>query len=52
MQQLLKRQIDFWGAVISLILLAIPFALIALAINLDSKGPVIFRYRAIVRARS
>ena len=43
MQQLLKREIDFWGAVIGVIFLAIPFTLIALAIKLDSNGPIFFR---------
>lgn len=43
MQLVLKRQIDFWGSLIALIILAIPFLIIALAIKLDSKGPVFFR---------
>ena len=47
MQQLLKRQIDFWGAFLGLIILAIPFAIIALAIKLDSKGPVFFRQKRV-----
>jgi len=33
---------DFWGALGALLVLAIPFVLIAGAIKLDSKGPVFF----------
>ena len=39
----LKESIDFWVSLIGLSILAIPFAIIALAIKLDSKGPVFFR---------
>ncbi len=42
MQLILKRLIDILIGFIGLILLAVPFALIALAIKLDSKGPVFF----------
>ena len=42
MQQFLKRQIDIWLSLIGLILLAIPFGIIAIAIKLDSKGSVFF----------
>lgn len=48
-QQGLKRQIDFLGALLGLIILAIPFAFIALAIKLDSKGPVFFRQERVGR---
>ena len=41
-QLFLKRQMDFWGALGALLVLAIPFVLIAGAIKLDSKGPVFF----------
>jgi lipopolysaccharide/colanic/teichoic acid biosynthesis glycosyltransferase len=47
MQRLLKRQIDFWGAFLGLIILAIPFTVVALAIKLDSKGPVFFRQERV-----
>jgi lipopolysaccharide/colanic/teichoic acid biosynthesis glycosyltransferase len=39
----LKRLLDILISLIGLILLAFPFLLIALAIKLDSKGPVFFR---------
>jgi len=39
----IKRALDLTVSLIGLILLAIPFAIIALAIKLDSKGPVFFR---------
>ena len=42
MQQFLKRQIDIWLSLIGLILLAVPFGIIAIAIKLDSKGSVFF----------
>jgi len=47
MQRLLKRQFDFWGAFLGLIILAIPFTVVALAIKLDSKGPVFFRQERV-----
>ncbi len=47
MQRLLKREFDFWGAFLGLIILAVPFAVIALAIELDSKGPVFFRQERV-----
>jgi len=43
MQLLLKRLIDLALGFIGLILLAVPFLIIALAIKIDSKGPVFFR---------
>lgn len=39
----LKRALDLIISLVGLILWAVPFALIALAIKLDSKGPVFFR---------
>jgi len=39
----MKRGLDIALSVISLVVLVIPFALIALAIKLDSRGPVLFR---------
>lgn len=38
-----KRTLDVTGATIALVPLAIPFSLIAIAIKLDSRGPVFFR---------
>jgi len=43
LQFVLKRVLDIAASLLSLVLLALPFALIALAIKLDSKGPVYFR---------
>ncbi|MBI4200761.1 MAG: sugar transferase [Chloroflexi bacterium] len=45
----LKRLLDLLGATIGLALLAIPFALTALAIKLDSTGPVFFRQERVGR---
>lgn len=42
-QLILKRIIDILLSLIGFALLAAPFALIALAIKLDSRGPVFFR---------
>jgi|GEM_PF-5861090 len=42
-QLFLKRGLDFTISFVGLILLAMPFAIIALAIKLDSRGPVYFR---------
>ena len=41
----LKRAVDIVGSTLGLILLAPPFALVALLIKLDSPGPVIFQQR-------
>lgn len=38
-----KRAIDFLGALVLILAAAIPMLLVALAVKLDSKGPVIFR---------
>ena len=38
-----KRTLDVTGATIALVPLAIPFSLIAIAIKLDSRGPIFFR---------
>jgi lipopolysaccharide/colanic/teichoic acid biosynthesis glycosyltransferase len=46
-QLALKRLLDVAISLVGLTLLAIPFALIALAIKLDSKGPVFFRQERI-----
>ena len=43
MYKYLKRTIDFFIALIALIILAIPLLIVALLIKLDSKGPVIFK---------
>ncbi len=42
LQFVLKRVLDIAASLLSLVLLALPFALIALAIKLDSKGPIFF----------
>lgn len=47
--QFLKRCLDVVGALLGGVLLAPLFALIALAIKLDSPGPVLFRQRRIGR---
>ncbi len=41
----LKRTVDFVVAALGLLMLAPVFALVALAIKLDSKGPVLFRQK-------
>lgn len=41
-QRFLKRQMDIWVSLISLIILAVPLLIVALLIKLDSKGPVFF----------
>ena len=46
-QLILKRLIDILLSLIGLVLLAVPFAIIALAIKLDSKGPVFFRQERV-----
>ena len=46
-QSLLKRGMDLVFSLIGLVVLAIPFAIIALAIKLDSKGPVFFRQERV-----
>jgi undecaprenyl phosphate N,N'-diacetylbacillosamine 1-phosphate transferase len=47
MQKVAKRLIDVGASVTGLILLAIPFAIIALTIKLDSKGPVFFKQERV-----
>jgi exopolysaccharide biosynthesis polyprenyl glycosylphosphotransferase len=44
-QGVLKQVIDFTVALIAIILLAIPFVIIGLAIKLTSPGPILFRQR-------
>jgi len=46
-QLILKRLVDILVSLIGLILLAIPFAAIALAIKLDSRGSVLFRQERV-----
>ncbi|MDP2664648.1 MAG: sugar transferase [bacterium] len=41
-QQFLKRQMDFWVSLFSLILFAVPFLVVAVLIKLESPGPVFF----------
>lgn len=43
-QKFLKRQIDFWGALLSLILFSPLFLVTAVLIKISSSGPVFFRY--------
>ena len=43
----LKRVLDIAASLLSLVLLALPFVLIALTIKVDSKGPVFFRQERI-----
>lgn len=43
-QQVLKRSLDILVSGLGLLVLAAPFALIAMAIKLDTPGPVFFRY--------
>ena len=47
LQLVLKRVLDIAVSLLSLVLLVVPFALIALAIKLDSKGPVFFRQERV-----
>lgn len=47
--RLLKRGVDYVGALAMLIILAPVMALIAVAIRLDSPGPVLFRQRRLGR---
>lgn len=47
LQVALKRVLDVVVSFIGLLLLAIPFVIIALAIKLDSKGPVFFRQERV-----
>ena len=46
-QLILKRLIDILLSFIDLVLLAVPFAITALAIKLDSKGSVFFRQERV-----
>ncbi|MDA1035848.1 MAG: sugar transferase [Chloroflexi bacterium] len=43
----LKRTVDIVGASLVLLLLAVPLALIAIAIKLTSRGPVVFRHTRV-----
>lgn len=42
-----KRVIGFWLSVIGLIVCAIPMAIIAILIRIDSKGPIIFKQKRL-----
>ncbi|MCK4598782.1 sugar transferase [Candidatus Bipolaricaulota bacterium] len=46
-QLILKRLVDILLSLIGLILLIVPFAVIALAMKLDSRGPVFFRQERV-----
>ncbi len=50
MQRVLKRCFDVVISFVGLGLLAVPFAVIALAIRLNSKGPVFFRQERVGKA--
>ena len=43
----LKRMMDFVGGLVLLVILAIPMAIIAVLIKLDSEGPVFFRQERV-----
>ena len=45
-----KRVLDVFAAVVSLVVLAIPMAVIALLVRLDSPGPALFRQERLGRA--
>ena len=45
----LKRMMDLIGGVLLLIILAIPMAVIAVMIKMDSKGPVFYRQERVTR---
>ena len=44
-----KRAVDLIGATVALLLLAVPFLLTAIAIKIDSRGPVYFRQERVGR---
>lgn len=48
-QKILKRVLDILLSAIGLLVLAIPFALTAAAIKLDSRGPIFFLHRRVGR---
>ncbi len=47
MQRVVKRAIDLAGALVTLVLVALPMAIIALIIKVDSPGPALFRQTRI-----
>lgn len=49
MNLLIKRAIDVFGAVVGLILLSPLFLVVAIAIKLDSRGPVFFRQERLTK---
>ncbi len=51
-QQIAKRGLDILLSALGLVVLAIPLALIGLAVKLDSPGPVFFRYPRVGRGES
>jgi lipopolysaccharide/colanic/teichoic acid biosynthesis glycosyltransferase len=48
-QLVIKRGLDLLASVVGLAVLAVPFAIIAVAIKLDSRGPIFFRHPRIGR---
>ena len=49
MYKYFKRLIDFLIALVALIVLFVPLAIVAIIIKLDSKGPVIFKQERLGR---
>lgn len=47
MQRVVKRAVDVAGALVTLVLVALPMAIIALIIKVDSPGPALFRQTRI-----
>lgn len=46
-QKIIKRLIDFFGALIGVIILSPLFLIVAILVKLDSKGPVFFKYKKV-----
>ncbi|MBI2113458.1 MAG: sugar transferase [Candidatus Wildermuthbacteria bacterium] len=46
-QRFLKRQMDIWVSLGSLLVLAIPLCIVGILIKLDSKGPVFFTQKRV-----
>ncbi|MBI2644499.1 MAG: sugar transferase [Candidatus Wildermuthbacteria bacterium] len=46
-QRFIKTQMDFWIALVVLIVCTLPFLMIALLIVFDSKGPIFFRQERV-----
>lgn len=46
-QRFVKSQLDFWGSLLGLIVLFIPFVVITVLIKLDSEGSIFFRQERV-----